>query len=1076
MTDSDSDEHLVSVTVTDDDGEPIGMATVEINENVTKVTFLVGDEDGDGIDNVEILIDDETYETDSSGEAVIEIAAGEYTAVISADNYDDEEVDVSLDWGESVTEVVTLMDPADAEVSASDGTSAIQGELDDASSGDRVLVTGSGEYDWDETVEVPNNTTLEFADGLEFVVPSNHDITGYVSSGSTIYSIITNADRSNAQNVTIRGGEFDMYNMDETAHFAGVWLHNANDSQIEEVVCSGAGYESVYGHSDYRSYNICLTASDNCGVYDSEGHDSGYDDIGLRGANTNCEVVRCSGSGGSSGTIQDAPWGGWDIGSGAGENTLFEDCEGRRIYAHGTVEMEFDNCESHYRIQTLGARDVHIHGTQDFEGKVLLYTNSPDVSTALGGTLVEEMTISPDSDQDIAFQIGTNGPDSGDIEIRDVEVHGRPEFLWFESYASNAGSIDDIHIHDCEIEGSGSSATIAAQASGIPTPSLLHFENCEFDGFDTGITGTYDTVIVEDCTFNDFASEDEAIDVTGDLETSDNIYADEQAETGNLSVSGIDTITNTRFEGIEVTVEQIDGDEGPHTGITGEGDQPLDHPSYEFGQLPVGFYTITAEHEDYDDEEYDEDYWREGDETSMEAMYLDEGGRQPLMYMQPTDIDEFYDLTPEIPSEAWNLYQSKPDVRDEYSTVSASGYENRSGDLGSLLQSASSDNAIVELDSGEYEMSSTLSGGGTMGLVGEGSDETTIYYTGSDLRDLIDANPSNIVVEGVTFDISEGSGSDVGVVRAQISNEGWFQDIVLRGQRDRHGTASGGRFTFLIQTESSATALIDYVRFPDGDEYYPEEGSVGHAIPMNTDPVTGGNGLTVWKDCFVQDFIDNGMYIANHNNGRNILWNCHGRNCSSGVLRIGGGHDTIIGGTTIVDDLASGSGSALVVNHDGLSEAIGLHIEGHGDNYGAEAIQLRSDLDDVLLDRVTMYTNGSSRPARLSAFDNQSNSTVELKDCYWLDESPSGSAQTVIRHVNEVIADSSWHSHADNRSEVSVESSGSLTMSGSNISTGTYSASDLGLSDPRPLPEFYFSDDETRDPDDIIEDYWSPAN
>lgn len=197
-------------------------------------------------------------------------------------------------------------------VDGRDGAEAVQAAIVDAEEDghDTVNVYSRGEVEWTTSLEVPNDTTLTVANTLSVTVPSDHDLTAYDMDGADVLSLITNRDRNDAEQVTIRGGTYDLSNVPERTNYAGIWLHECTNGLIDDVVCSGAGTPVYDDRGGYRSFNLILTVCEECEIRDSEGHDAGYDNIGIRGGNEHCRVVRSGGTGGSSGTIQSARWGG----------------------------------------------------------------------------------------------------------------------------------------------------------------------------------------------------------------------------------------------------------------------------------------------------------------------------------------------------------------------------------------------------------------------------------------------------------------------------------------------------------------------------------------------------------------------------------------------------------------------------------------------------------------------------------------------------------------------------------------------------------------------------------------------
>jgi hypothetical protein len=189
------------------------------------------------------------------------------------------------------------------------------------------------------------------------------------------------------------------------------------------------------------------------------------------------------------------------------------------------------------------------------------------------------------------------------------------------------------------------------------------------------------------------------------------------------------------------------------------------------------------------------------------------------------------------------------------------------------------------------------------------------------------------------------------------------------------------------------------------------------------------------------------------------MLDCHAKNNSASNIRVGGNRganteDLIIGCTAEVDDTPVGRQGALFqIDNGGYVEAIGLHLRAI-DEYGNECIQIRSPTDEVVLDRVSAHVSGPNRVARLDGDGAQS--SIEIKDCHWYDDSSSNRVAARIED-NNVTSDGSWNILADNNSEIQVTSSGNFTLRGSNVSTGTYTANQLDLDDPNPLPEYHIS-------------------
>lgn len=394
-------------------------------------------------------------------------------------------------------------------------------------------------------------------------------------------------------------------------------------------------------------------------------------------------------------------------------------------------------------------------------------------------------------------------------------------------------------------------------------------------------------------------------------------------------------------------------------------------------------------------------------------------------------------LAGDVPNEAIDVADSKPDIRSEYSIESVSGGE----DITSEIESASSNNAVLDLGSGEYSMSSGVSvGGDVAGIVGSGSDETVINCeTGGDY--LFSMSADHNIMEGVTFQAQ----GDVALATVQSGSRGWFEDIEFLGQRDKYA-ANGERMTFLIEADSRATNYVHNARFPDGGTNHPDRDEVGHAIGPNADP--GHEGLNVWHEVYAANFQDNGFYVA-HSPGRNVLWNCTAINNSAGNIRLGN-DDIVVGGYSEVTETPDDRNGKPLESDTGANiHVIGLQMYGEGPavSSGSELIQIRSECESITLDRCVAHANGVG--THLGRFDN---ADVEINDCWWYQENQSSTSVQLGQRTSQGTVTAN-----DLRllNEDGPEISGSITIDGSSYS-GTTTAEEAGLDDPQPFPEFHF--------------------
>lgn len=448
---------------------------------------------------------------------------------------------------------------------------------------------------------------------------------------------------------------------------------------------------------------------------------------------------------------------------------------------------------------------------------------------------------------------------------------------------------------------------------------------------------------------------------------------------------------------------------------------------------------------------------------------------------QPTpDIDEsrYLNLASEVPTNARNLWENKPDIRAKYpNRLDASSYDGRSGDLATRIEEASGQDTIVELGSGTYEIESEVTAqGNVVGIVG---DNARIHYVGTALENLFNvANVDELVMEGVTFDITEDPSTGTTDVCILVSNgvreEAWFQDVRLEGQRQRwqdlgSGYESvGNRYTFLVQVDAGATAFMHRCEFPGGGtDMSAEIGTTDdHAIGPNCD--WASHGLHVWKECTAEGFFDNGFYVHSSDaNGEVVLWDCHAKNNARGGMRVSDNH-TIVGGTTEVVDSIPGDhvGTPLVVNDGANIDIIGLEVRAAGNDWGAEAIQIRANAEEVTFDKSVLHIqSGSNRPVRLNSSEPLE---VTVRDVYWYDEVGASSDMVNISPPNYdtggrlIIEDrDTARIHAEGENEFIVGENGELDVEGTVYSNLTISAGALALGDPLgedgALPDFYFA-------------------
>ncbi|ELZ23440.1 hypothetical protein C477_02804 [Haloterrigena salina JCM 13891] len=425
-------------------------------------------------------------------------------------------------------------------------------------------------------------------------------------------------------------------------------------------------------------------------------------------------------------------------------------------------------------------------------------------------------------------------------------------------------------------------------------------------------------------------------------------------------------------------------------------------------------------------------------------------------------------LTPEVPQWAYDIWQNAPDdPRDEWPTEDGTGYSGRSGDLTNAINSASG-SAIVDLGSGgEYEMQTSPSSASLVGLIGDPNDPPTVYLTMTGT--CWEMSPDELVLEGITFDISETS--DVSLLRSYgISDRLHVRDVTLRGERERVATGGGNRSNFLAQMGPNGEGLIERLSLPDG--CIEDLNSSGdYAIPAGADP--SHEGRNVWKDCYVEGFRDNGYYVRN-SPGHNLLWNCEALNNARTNMRIGE-NDSIVGGhseinTDFPHEEPDEPGRALGNDGPEFDKVVGLTCVLEGDDWGSAGFMHWSGGGTPaeggrLYNTVFHFKSGDSTPIRV---DSSANPVSTYEDCYILDET-SGNETFAVGYFR--VGDSEPQpgtvtlnggnqvdSNADTTFRMGAD--GTLnTADGSSYSNTAVSASQAGVEaslTPDDFPTFYF--------------------
>lgn len=248
-------------------------------------------------------------------------------------------------------------------VDVAEGAQAVQDVIDEANAEgtDKVVVYGD-EGEWNTTVLVPSNFTLEFQPGV--TVTSSIDVdaadTFEVGAGTNAAALIRNEDAENGnENITIRGGHIDFSNADtEGAVWAPVWLCNCDDGLFDSITVENAHDRGGVMFTDCRDSIMkdCVTRN------------IGYDGIALTLDCRRCDVYRCEAYECGGPGIQAATFGrgagapqdvnfincrtsemiavhGYEIAGGA-QNVTFEGCAARRLGIIGEVtDFRISDCD-----------------------------------------------------------------------------------------------------------------------------------------------------------------------------------------------------------------------------------------------------------------------------------------------------------------------------------------------------------------------------------------------------------------------------------------------------------------------------------------------------------------------------------------------------------------------------------------------------------------------------------------------------------------------------------------------------------------------------------------------------------
>lgn len=427
-------------------------------------------------------------------------------------------------------------------------------------------------------------------------------------------------------------------------------------------------------------------------------------------------------------------------------------------------------------------------------------------------------------------------------------------------------------------------------------------------------------------------------------------------------------------------------------------------------------------------------------------------------------------LAPELPADALNEWNDGPPA---YTTEDISAtYSARTGNITTGIENASANGNVAYASTGNYEFTTTVNSAGSnvIGIEGDGSGSTVLYYTGTNLDYFVNLITSaTLILRGFTIDITEATGvgdgiPDIGVINAWLSSRSWAEDVQLRGPRKRFqdlsgdGTADdavGGYHTWHVDvTSSSGVMFQENIDLSDGSIYEPDsprDNHFGQGIGFSLEAGDRKHvGLSVFKDCIISDWANSGFYIYNSASGRAVLWNCTSSNTSAAAVRLGR-NDEMIGGYINEHSPQGGFGGyGLRVEGGQNVRVVGVEINTSDDQ--TRSVSVDQNAEAVLLDRLAVEHSGQTYPIQFAA----SGAQVDFRNCDVYDTN-AGTRRTGTFCGRSDVDATGWAQRSENNmTDVYNQSGGSLRVDGTVVGTGAYSATDLGLGDPTPLPNYYF--------------------
>ncbi|MFC6766027.1 hypothetical protein ACFQE6_13820 [Natrinema soli] len=250
------------------------------------------------------------------------------------------------------------------------------------------------------------------------------------------------------------------------------------------------------------------------------------------------------------------------------------------------------------------------------------------------------------------------------------------------------------------------------------------------------------------------------------------------------------------------------------------------------------------------------------------------------------------------------------------------------------------------------------------------------------------------ILRNITLDIrgeDERGEIDTGFVMAHIRRFAAFDNLELVGQRARYQDFGGGlervgnRFTFLVQMvgDGSGVASVDNLRMLDGDTETRKH-QVGHAIATSADPAHLGR--TVWSNCDLRNWVDNGYYVKN-SPGPNELVNASGENNAGSTIRLGA-RDSVEGATVRFDEMTDRKPACGLWMQSGMPIATDVQIDAPCGNH--ELIRISTGCEKAILKNFEVFAGERNAHHTLRVSGSGDPGDIEIEDFEITDQSPNG--------------------------------------------------------------------------------------